>query len=720
MRRSLILCGLLLQSIAMPFATVNTIADTRMPETNSMTSQTTEDNTSLNASAAEDNNERPSYTALEYVTLGQYTGLSVEVDAITISDQDIQSAIEQAVADYGLYDTLYEGIVKEGDIANIDYTGKKDGIAFEGGTAQGYDLTIGSGVFIDGFETGLIGISIGDTVDLDLTFPENYASEYLAGQDVVFSVTVNSVQRIPEITNDVVYTVSDGAYKTIEEYNEYQHGQVMVQKKEEQEAAIRNGLMAQLYSTCTINDYPDDLITYSVDTLRNYYMQMASDYEMSFADFLPLYYGIDVETFESESAEAVKESLQQELILSAIAEQEKLEISDDEYIEGCRKYADRMGYTTVDEFLAAYGEKEIRHSLIMDKAMDYVVTHAVVTVRGTKDKPDSEAIETVSEQTQPDEKKEAVLLKPAVIRSEPAISFETLLELRAGEIVEIVEICSEKHLGTDWCIVEKNGIQGYIQKSKLSFDSIEVSAAQETEQQTETEQITEESEISVSIESDSAPETYDYLEDMTIKELRALRDAIQSIFDDPENELDEQFLYLEDMSVKDLRALKNAIDNLLSNGLITESTEISAVSYTKEQEMVKHGYEAIKDSLLDPESMIIYDCYGWDAKSEQQYEKEMAAKRGDEELKLPNDLYAVYYHVGVWNRAGYMTEAEYIYLYDLETGEYKASGEKSEIEDASIDHNVHGQFVNVEFWKIAGWSDHVINYKDFLNSDIIQ
>lgn len=351
--------------------------------------------------------ERPEYKALDYVTLGQYTGLSVEVDAITVTDEDVQNAVESAVANSGLYDTLTEGTVQEGDIANIDYEGKKDGVAFDGGTAQGYDLTIGSGMFIEGFEEGLVGTAIGDTVDLNLTFPENYASEELAGQDVVFTVTVNSVQRTPEITDEVISKVSDGAYSTIDGYKEYQRQQVQTQKEEAQEGAIRTELMTQLYNTCTVDNYPEELITYSVDTLRNYYTQMASYYGMEFADFLPLYFGIDEATFETESAEAVKESLQQEMILKAIAEQENMEISDEEFTEGCKKYADRMGYPSVEEFTAAYGEKEIRQSLIMDKAMDFVKENAVITIK----EPETEAV--TEAQTDVEAETEAATEAPA-------------------------------------------------------------------------------------------------------------------------------------------------------------------------------------------------------------------------------------------------------------------------------------------------------------------
>lgn len=368
--------------------------------------------------------ERPEYKALDYVTLGQYTGLSVEVDAITVTDEDVQSAVESAVANSGLYDTLTEGTVQEGDIANIDYEGKKDGVAFDGGTAQGYDLTIGSGMFIEGFEEGLVGTAIGDTVDLNLTFPENYASEELAGQDVVFTVTVNSVQRTPEITDEVISKVSDGAYSTIDGYREYQRQQVQTQKEEAQEGAIRTELMTQLYNTCTVDNYPEELITYSVDTLRNYYTQMASYYGMEFADFLPLYFGIDEATFETESAEAVKESLQQEMILKAIAEQENMEISDEEFTEGCKKYADRMGYPTVEEFTAAYGEKEIRQSLIMDKAMDFVKENAVITIK----EPETETEAVTEAQTDAEPETEETTEAPAETEAATEAQTEAVTE----------------------------------------------------------------------------------------------------------------------------------------------------------------------------------------------------------------------------------------------------------------------------------------------------
>lgn len=153
--------------------------------------------------------------------------------------------------------------------------------------------------------------------------------------------------------------------------------------------------------------------------------------------------------------------------------------------------------------------------------------------------------------------------------------------------------------------------------------------------------------------------------------------------------------------------------------------------YSKEQAMVKHGYESIKDKLLDPESMIVYDCYSWTSKSEEQSMENATARVNSTETELPDDLLAVYYHIGARNKMGGMSEAQYIYLYDPETGEYKSSGEKDEVDEAVdayvggdksvyLDRDVQGEFLNVEFWLIMGWPERAVDYKDFIKSEDFQ
>ena len=150
--------------------------------------------------------------------------------------------------------------------------------------------------------------------------------------------------------------------------------------------------------------------------------------------------------------------------------------------------------------------------------------------------------------------------------------------------------------------------------------------------------------------------------------------------------------------------------------------------YTKEQAIIKQGYESIKDTLLDPESMIVYDCYSWTGKSDDQYEAERIAQKDNSETELPDDLFVTYYHVGARNQMGGMSEAEYIILFDPDTGAYKASGEKKEVDEAVnsyidgdetavFDRDVQGEFLNVEFWQLMGWPESVTDYKEFIASE---
>ena len=188
----------------------------------------------------------------QYIRLGQ-------IDGIKINQSDINDGIRNAFT--GLYDvtndklteTTYnkdtEGVgdiyIKTGDVVNIDYVGKKDGVAFSGGTATGYDLTIGSNAFIDGFEDGLIGYKVGDKPSLNLTFPENYGNAELKGAAVVFEVTINSVKRVayPEYNDANIKEKTD--YETVAEFEEATKKTVM-----------NNLIWQELYSSSKIVSYP--------------------------------------------------------------------------------------------------------------------------------------------------------------------------------------------------------------------------------------------------------------------------------------------------------------------------------------------------------------------------------------------------------------------------------------------------------------------------------
>lgn len=379
MKRKVIAALLLGMAITVTGCSGNTTKDTNAAtEAASETATGTESATASAESKAEtEAAERPDYKALDYVTLGKYKGLEVTLESADVTDEEIDQQIVSDLSSSDKMEEVKEGTVESGDVANIDYEGKLNGEAFEGGTDKGYDLTIGSGSFIDGFEDGLIGKKIGETVDLNLTFPENYGSTELAGKDVVFTVTINSVKRAPELTDALVAEISD-EYKTVEEYRNSIKEQLETQNKSDQHTQELNDLVAAAYENATVNDYPQEMIDYQLESVTSYYKSYAEQYGMEYADFLEQQVGMTEEEFVKQMTETVKKSLGQEMVLRAIAETENVEISDEKFQEKASEYAQQMGSTDVDAFIKQYGKSTIMASILQDEAVDILEKNAVV------------------------------------------------------------------------------------------------------------------------------------------------------------------------------------------------------------------------------------------------------------------------------------------------------------------------------------------------------
>ena len=194
----------------------------------------------------------------KYVELGKYKGVEVDTQSQEYSKLCDSTIISDIINNkLNSQDSTTEGKVKPGDIANIDVVGKKDGVAFDGGTAQGYELTIGSGSFSSGFEEGLVDKEIGSTVDLNLTFPENYGKEELNGAAVVFTVTINSVKAAK--TPEEYY--GNLGFDSVEEY--YENVETIVTEQM---------IFQSISAVSKIKDYPkedlEDLTEYYVDVYK--------------------------------------------------------------------------------------------------------------------------------------------------------------------------------------------------------------------------------------------------------------------------------------------------------------------------------------------------------------------------------------------------------------------------------------------------------------------
>ena len=214
----------------------------------------------------------------DYVTITKYKGVEIDkVDADTVSDNDVEAQINSVLQSKSTTTEVTDRAAQTGDTVTIDYEGKKDGEAFKGGTATDAQLTLGSGQFIDGFEDGVVGHNIGDTFDLDLTFPENYGNEDLAGQAVVFTVTLKGISQtdVPELTDEFVQSVSDTS-KTVEEYKKEIKKSLKKNGKENQQNTIKENAWKAVLENTTVNKYPkkdlkniqDDMKELSVEDQR--------------------------------------------------------------------------------------------------------------------------------------------------------------------------------------------------------------------------------------------------------------------------------------------------------------------------------------------------------------------------------------------------------------------------------------------------------------------
>ena len=303
--------------------------------------------------------------------LGQYKDLDLVGDeAKQIGDEDVDNYLNSSILP--AYTEQVDGPIQNGDTANIDYEGKKDGVAFDGGTARGYDLVIGSGNFIEGFEEGLIGKKKGETVDLNLTFPTEYHSEELAGQAVVFTVKINSITRPQELT-DALAAQIDSECKTVAELK----AKIRDFLQEEEDLTAMQSLY-YIAATKVIEDSEIEVdpkaVEYTCNTyLKNYAAQCQQYYGMDVGTVLS-YMGGTYADIRGQYETISEEAVQQRLVLQEIAKNENLAVTDDDLTV----FAGVYGYTK-DALLAAVGEEQANQLALEDKASQFIVSHSNVT-----------------------------------------------------------------------------------------------------------------------------------------------------------------------------------------------------------------------------------------------------------------------------------------------------------------------------------------------------
>ena len=326
--------------------------------------------------------------AEKYVAkLGEYKGLQLTGSATEITDEYLESYIDYMLENSKQPVAITEDRpVQTGDVVNIDYVGKKDGVAFDGGTAQGYDLTIGSGTFIDGFEDGLIGAKVGETVDLNLTFPENYGSEELAGQAVVFTVTVNSIGELvrPELNDEFVQSLGMDYCQNVEEFYVVVRQSLEDTANANLENELQTQIVEKLMEICEFTEeVPEEMYNYYKEQIDTNFVNSASAVGMEKLDYILSYYGMTEEQYNAEIETGALNSARQAIVCSMIAEKEGIEITDEELNAKIEENYANFGYESVDAYMESGNAEDYRDYLLTMEVLDFLVDNAVVTAEAT-------------------------------------------------------------------------------------------------------------------------------------------------------------------------------------------------------------------------------------------------------------------------------------------------------------------------------------------------
>lgn len=267
----------------------------------------------------------------DYVELCDLNSITVDCNS-----EDYKNIEQQLLSqDLNAYTVeIKDGKVQKGDIANIDYLGKVDGVAFEGGEDKGYDLTIGSGAFIDGFEDQLIGVEVGKTVDINVTFPTDYQATDLAGKKAVFTVTINKIARPYSEVNDEFAKAA--GYENAEAYNKY--------LKEE---SVKNFVYSYIINNSKVKELPPDKDGNNYEYHKKYYTDLATSYGVTF-EVLLSNYQLDEEGFK-------KEVLNDEIISYAVFDKLGLALKKEAIVAKGEEIA-KLNSTTYEEMKSTYGE----------------------------------------------------------------------------------------------------------------------------------------------------------------------------------------------------------------------------------------------------------------------------------------------------------------------------------------------------------------------------
>ena len=310
-----------------------------------------------------------------YCDLPEYKGLEYEETKSTVTDADVKTKIDSLLQQYATKTQVKEGTVKEGDNVNIDFVGSIDGVEFDGGNSNGagYDLTLGSGSMIPGFEDGIMGHKVGETFNIKATFPENYGKEDLNGKEADFKVTINYMTdtQLPEYNDAFVASYTDAT--TVLEYEDSVRKDLVEQYEKSDKSANESAVMQVLVEKTTYNEYPQKEMQDLIDQSIAQQEKAASQYGYSLGDYVTARYGFQSEDDFREYVQGLAEDYMKEKIaVCAVAKDAGITVTKEEVDDYKKTVMDYYGYdsSTLEE---NYSSEDLVYYALAQKVVDYLL-----------------------------------------------------------------------------------------------------------------------------------------------------------------------------------------------------------------------------------------------------------------------------------------------------------------------------------------------------------
>ncbi|MCI8950466.1 MAG: trigger factor [Lachnospiraceae bacterium] len=310
------------------------------------------------------------------VTLGEYKGIEVEKASDEVTDEDVAAELVKIQNQNSRLVTIEDRPVQDGDQTVIDFDGSVDGVSFDGGKAEDYPLTIGSHSFIDTFEEQLIGKNIGEECQVNVTFPEEYHAKDLAGKPAVFKVTIKEIKKkeLPVLDDEFASEVSE--FETLDEYKADLREKLEEKKKKEAATENEDKVVEAVVANASM-DIPEPMINSQVENLVQDYARRMQSQGIAFDQYME-YTGMTLDSLKEQMRPQAVKRIETRLVLEAVAEAEKIEVTEERIDEELKKMAEayKMEVDKLKEYMGDFEKKQMKQDIAVQEAVDFLVAEA--------------------------------------------------------------------------------------------------------------------------------------------------------------------------------------------------------------------------------------------------------------------------------------------------------------------------------------------------------